>query len=59
MLACWELLKQNGMGMSILLSWATIVGPVLGFPGAGGANDAASHSKRIVILIPHEESSKS
>jgi glutaconate CoA-transferase subunit B len=28
--------------------------PKIRLPGSGGANDAASHSKRFVILIPHE-----
>jgi glutaconate CoA-transferase subunit B len=29
--------------------------PTMRLPGSGGANDAASHSKRFVILIPHEK----
>jgi len=43
--------------MGILNS--TVIGdyrrPNIRLPGSGGANDAASHSKRIVILIPHEK----
>ena len=38
---------------------STVIGdyrrPKIRLPGSGGANDAASHSKRIVILIPHEK----
>lgn len=38
---------------------STVIGdyrrPNIRLPGSGGANDAASHSKRIVILIPHEK----
>jgi len=38
---------------------STVIGdyrrPSVRLPGSGGANDAASHSKRIVILIPHEK----
>ena len=37
---------------------STVIGeyrnPVVRLPGSGGANDAASHSKRFVVLIPHE-----
>jgi len=37
---------------------STVIGdyrsPNVRLPGSGGANDAASHSKRFVILIPHE-----
>lgn len=37
---------------------STVIGdyrkPNIRLPGSGGANDAASHSKRFVILIPHE-----
>jgi len=29
--------------------------PTVRLPGSGGANDAASHSKRFVVLIPHEK----
>ncbi len=39
---------------------STVIGnyrrPKIRLPGSGGANDAASHSKRVVILIPHKES---
>jgi glutaconate CoA-transferase subunit B len=38
---------------------STVIGnyhkPNIRFPGSGGANDATSHSKRVVILIPHEK----
>ena len=38
---------------------STVIGdyhrPNIRLPGSGGANDAASHSKRTVILIPHEK----
>jgi len=38
---------------------STVIGdyrrPSIRLPGSGGANDAASHSKRVVILIPHEK----
>jgi len=38
---------------------STVIGeyrkPTIRLPGSGGANDAASHSKRTVILIPHEK----
>ncbi len=38
---------------------STVIGdyrrPNIRLPGSGGANDAASHSKRIVIMIPHEK----
>jgi glutaconate CoA-transferase subunit B len=38
---------------------STVIGnyrrPSVRLPGSGGGNDAASHSKRIVILIPHEK----
>ncbi len=38
---------------------STVIGeyrtPNIRLPGSGGANDAASHSKRVVILIPHEK----
>jgi len=39
---------------------STVIGnyrrPRIRLPGSGGANDAASHSKRTVILISHEKS---
>lgn len=38
---------------------STVIGdyrrPNIRLPGSGGANDAASHSKRTVILIPHKK----
>ncbi len=38
---------------------STVIGdyrnPEKRLPGSGGANDAASHSNRVVILIPHEK----
>lgn len=38
---------------------STVIGdyrrPSIRLPGSGGANDAASHSRRIVILISHEK----
>jgi acyl CoA:acetate/3-ketoacid CoA transferase beta subunit len=38
---------------------STVIGdynkPDIRFPGSGGANDAASHSKRTIVLIPHEK----
>jgi len=38
---------------------STVIGdyrrPTIRLPGSGGANDAASHSKRTVILVPHEK----
>lgn len=38
---------------------STVIGdyrrPTIRLPGSGGANDAASHSKRTVMLVPHEK----
>ncbi len=38
---------------------STVIGdyqrPKIRFPGSGGANDIASHAKRILIICPHEK----
>lgn len=52
MLGAAEVDKYGKINTTVIGSYRS---PSIRLPGSGGADDAASHSKRIVILIPHEK----
>jgi acyl CoA:acetate/3-ketoacid CoA transferase beta subunit len=44
--------KYGNINSTVLGAYRT---PSRRLPGSGGANDAASHSKRFIVLMPHEK----
>jgi glutaconate CoA-transferase subunit B len=51
-LGCAEVDKYGNLNSTVIGNYQK---PSIRFPGSGGANDAASHSKKVVILVLHEK----